>query len=85
MSLFGGLFIAIILSFAIDMFLSMFISNPYLLQMVSSLMLALVYSIIFLRGKKSEFYKNPSFYSTFGYTASLFLLFDMIMILIGAI
>ena len=76
MSLFGGLFIAILLSFAIDMVLSIFISNPYLLQMVSSLLLAFVYSIIFLRGKRSEFYKN---------TAALFLLFDMIMIWLGAI
>ena len=78
MSLFGGLFIAILLSFAIDMVLSIFISNP-------SLLLAFVYSIIFLRGKRSEFYKNPAFYTTFGYTAALFLLFDMIMIWLGAI
>ena len=85
MSLFGGLFIAILLSFVIDMVLSLFISNPYLLQMVSSLLLAFVYSIIFLRGKRSEFYKNPAFYTTFGYTAALFLLFDMIMIWLGAI
>lgn len=66
-------------SFVIDLVLSMFISNYFVLQMISSLVLAFAYSLIFIGRDRRYFYRSPRFYSSFGYTATFFILFDMIM------
>lgn len=81
MSFIAILLVVFALNFGLSAILGMFIQNPYLIQIIVSMVIALAYAI-WMNFRVHGFLKTPRFYKTWLYIAAIFIIFDMIMNLI---
>jgi len=81
MSIFISIIICLLLNMIVSFVIRSLVSNYYLAEMLTSIIIAFIYAII-ITPDKAHFYKNRNFWMYFLGTALFFLLFDCLLFLI---